>query len=46
MEGALRKDGMVAFGPALGAERLAAIRAYLIARAQQSQADENAPAQR
>ena len=40
MDGALKNDGMVAFGPALGADRLAAIRAYLIARAQQSYADE------
>jgi alcohol dehydrogenase (cytochrome c)/quinohemoprotein ethanol dehydrogenase len=37
MDGALAAEGMVAFGPSLGAERLAAVRAYLISRAQQSQ---------
>jgi alcohol dehydrogenase (cytochrome c)/quinohemoprotein ethanol dehydrogenase len=46
MQGALATYGMVAFGPALGADRLAAIRAYLIARAQQSYADEQPPVPR
>jgi quinohemoprotein ethanol dehydrogenase len=38
--GALSANGMIAFEPALGAERLAAVRAYLIAQAQQSYAAE------
>ena len=40
LNGALAADGMVAFGAELGEERLAAVRAYLIARAQQSYAAE------
>ena len=38
LDGALSANGMVGFGSSLGAARLAAVRAYLIARAQESYA--------
>jgi quinohemoprotein ethanol dehydrogenase len=44
IKGALAADGMVAFGADLGEERLAAVRAYLIARAQESYAADKAKA--
>jgi alcohol dehydrogenase (cytochrome c)/quinohemoprotein ethanol dehydrogenase len=44
MDGALAAEGMAAFGPELGTERLAAVRAYLISRAQQSYAAEQTKA--
>jgi mono/diheme cytochrome c family protein len=44
INGALAGDGMVAFGADLGEERLGAVRAYLIARAQESYAADKAKA--
>jgi alcohol dehydrogenase (cytochrome c)/quinohemoprotein ethanol dehydrogenase len=41
--GALQANGMIAFGKALGKDRLGDIRAYLIFRAQQSAAADHAP---
>ena len=44
MDGARVANGMIGFGAALGAERLAAVRAYLVARAQESYAADRAKA--
>ncbi len=43
-DGALTSDGMVPFGADLGAEKLSAVRAYLISRAQESYAADKASA--
>ena len=39
-KGALQANGMIAFGKALGSDRLGDVRAYLVSRAQQSAAAE------
>ncbi len=44
LKGALKPNGMIAFGTELGGERIAAVRSYLIARAQESYSAERASA--